>query len=97
MAHRLPATLLTLGLAAGATATDHVTFTRVKGTYSSSVLDGCSLELDRHGNVVMNLEAADLELADKAVTREGRIGIHSPREAPPGEILAIPPPVAPIP
>jgi hypothetical protein len=89
MRHGFCATILAVGLVTVASAGDQAAFSRAEGTYASSALKGWSLKLDRHGNAVFTL--ADLELSDRAVTREGRIGIHLPLPVPPGQPAANPP------
>jgi hypothetical protein len=79
--------LSTIVIAPVATAEDQNVFSRVEGTYSSSMLGGCSLKLDRQGNFVMS--CAHAALSDRAIARGQRIGIH-----PPGSHSAPAPPIA---
>jgi hypothetical protein len=86
--------LSTFAIAPLATAGNENVFSRVEGTYSSSVLGGCSLKLDRQGTFVMS--CAHGALSEKAVARGRRVGIHLPgSHTLPPPVTAIPQPPAP--
>jgi hypothetical protein len=82
--------LLALSFAeVAARADDEVTFSRLQGTYASSTLQGWLLRLDAQGDAVLDLDGPISK--QKAIIRDGRVGVRLPRLVPPDETVGVPP------
>lgn len=84
-------TVVACGIGPVAAADDEKTFARLEGTYSSSILGGCSFNLDRKGVFVVT--CAHAALSDKAIASGHTIGIHLPgSHMPPTQPVVLPQP-----